>query len=296
MQDKITLAIDALASAAFIEGGVSPENTQAARELTEQRKRELVTAICTPCLAQISEPAAVAGPAPIGWRLVPAEPTSKQICLMTGAILGQPKGMADNRDPRWLTAAKAAEAAYQAAFDYAPAAPALEAPAAPAGEVVYRWQALDFSGYCYGSNPPEDLPARCNLTPFYRQPDAYRAALHEISATGNLTATDQQFARHLQQIARDALEAAPQVPAPAQAEPVSDEPPFLQRLRVEQRELQERYEKLEAFLTTLAFSMLDNDDADLLVKQSIQQHSLLQTLNQRIHSATEKHLRSKNHE
>lgn len=53
----------------------------------------------------------------------------------------------------------------------------LAAPAAPAGEVVYRWQALDFSGYCYGSNPPEDLPARCNLTPFYRQPDAYRAAI-----------------------------------------------------------------------------------------------------------------------
>ena len=91
--------------------------------------------------------------------------------------------------------------------------PALEAPAAPAGEVVYRWQALDFSGYCYGSNPPEDLPARCNLTPFYRQPDAYRAALHEISATGNLTATGQQFARHLKQIARDALAAAPHAPA-----------------------------------------------------------------------------------
>lgn len=89
----------------------------------------------------------------------------------------------------------------------------LEAPAAPAGEVVYRWQALDFSGYCYGSNPPEDLPARCNLTPFYRQPDAYRAALHEISATGNLTATGQQFARHLKQIARDALAAAPHAPA-----------------------------------------------------------------------------------
>lgn len=93
------------------------------------------------------------------------------------------------------------------------AAPALDAPAAPVGEVVCRWQALDFSGYCYGSNPPEDLPARCNLTPFYRQPDAYRAALHEISATGNLTATGQQFARHLKQIARDALAAAPHAPA-----------------------------------------------------------------------------------
>lgn len=56
MQDKINLAIDALASAAFIEGGVSPENTQAARDLTEQRKRELAQAISAPCLHQIQEP------------------------------------------------------------------------------------------------------------------------------------------------------------------------------------------------------------------------------------------------
>lgn len=58
MQDKITLAIDALASAAFVEGGVSPENTRAARDLTEQRKRELLAAIGAPCLHQIQEPAA----------------------------------------------------------------------------------------------------------------------------------------------------------------------------------------------------------------------------------------------
>ncbi|CAM4398559.1 hypothetical protein COAQ111491_21825 [Comamonas aquatilis] len=56
MQDKITLAIDALASAAFIEGGVAPENTQAARDLTEQRKRELLATIGAPCLHQIQEP------------------------------------------------------------------------------------------------------------------------------------------------------------------------------------------------------------------------------------------------
>ena len=56
MQDKIILAIDALASAAFIEGGVSPENTQAARDLTEQRKHELAQAISSPCLLQIQEP------------------------------------------------------------------------------------------------------------------------------------------------------------------------------------------------------------------------------------------------
>lgn len=56
MRDKITKAIDALASAAFIEGGVSAEKTQTARDLTEQRKRELVEAISSPCLHQISEP------------------------------------------------------------------------------------------------------------------------------------------------------------------------------------------------------------------------------------------------
>lgn len=36
-----------------------------------------------------------------------------------------------------------------------------------AGEIVYRWMALDYSGYCYGSNPPDNLPARCNLKAFY---------------------------------------------------------------------------------------------------------------------------------
>ncbi|MDR2327854.1 MAG: hypothetical protein LBE51_20935 [Acidovorax sp.] len=58
MQDKITLAIDALASAAFVEGGVSADNTRAARDITEQRKRELLEAIGSPCLHQIAEPAA----------------------------------------------------------------------------------------------------------------------------------------------------------------------------------------------------------------------------------------------
>lgn len=38
------------------------------------------------------------------------------------------------------------------------------------GEVIYRWQALDYSGYCYGSNPPDNLPQRCNLMAFYGAP------------------------------------------------------------------------------------------------------------------------------
>ena len=102
-------------------------------------------------------------------------------------------------------------------FSLQPAKAEVQAvPVASTTDVVYRWQALDYSGYCYGSNPPNDLPERCNLTALYRQPDAYRAALHEISATSNLTATSRQFGRHLQQIARDALVAAPQ-PQPADA-------------------------------------------------------------------------------
>ena len=38
-------------------------------------------------------------------------------------------------------------------------------------EVVYRWMALDYSGYCYGSNPPKNLPHRCCLKAFYALPD-----------------------------------------------------------------------------------------------------------------------------
>ena len=35
------------------------------------------------------------------------------------------------------------------------------------GEVVYRWLALDYSGFCYGSSPPDNLPNHCNLKAFY---------------------------------------------------------------------------------------------------------------------------------
>lgn len=66
MADTITLAIDALASAAFIEGGVSIERTNEAREYTEQRKRELIETIAAShpqAVAAQAAPAAVAVPA-----------------------------------------------------------------------------------------------------------------------------------------------------------------------------------------------------------------------------------------
>lgn len=90
-----------------------------------------------------------------------------------------------------------------------------EADNASSPNVIYRWRALDYSGFCYGSNPPHDLPSEACLTAFYRDPEGLRSALHEISATGNMTATDKQFSRHLQQIARDALAGA--APPAAQA-------------------------------------------------------------------------------
>ncbi|WP_448252852.1 hypothetical protein [Ottowia oryzae] len=85
-----------------------------------------------------------------------------------------------------------------------------ETPSARHGDanVIYRWHALDHSGFCYGSNPPENLPESAALTAFFRQPDAFQNALDEISATGNLTATPAQFARHLQKLATDALNGA----------------------------------------------------------------------------------------
>lgn len=86
--------------------------------------------------------------------------------------------------------------------------------------VIYRWRALDYSGFCYGSNPPHDLPSEACLTAFYRDLEGLRSALHEISATGNMTATDKQFSRHLQQIARDALAGAAPPSAPVGQEPV----------------------------------------------------------------------------
>ena len=96
-----------------------------------------------------------------------------------------------------------------------------EADNASSPNVIYRWRALDYSGFCYGSNPPHDLPSEACLTAFYRDPEGLRSALHEISATGNLTATDKQFSRHLQQIARDALAGASPPSAPAGQEPVA---------------------------------------------------------------------------
>lgn len=56
MADTITLAIDALASAAFIEGGVSIERTDEARKYTEQRKRELIEAIAAGQLQAVVVP------------------------------------------------------------------------------------------------------------------------------------------------------------------------------------------------------------------------------------------------
>ena len=43
-------------------------------------------------------------------------------------------------------------------------------------EVIYRWRALDYSGYVYGSHPPTNLPERCCLTAFYGLPREMEAS------------------------------------------------------------------------------------------------------------------------
>lgn len=99
--------------------------------------------------------------------------------------------------------------------------PAEAGDSGPASEwdVVYRRNALDYLGYCYGSHPPADLPARCNLTPFHRQPDFALAALRDIAYSTNLTATPAQFVAELQRVAKAALgHAAPTAQAGATIE------------------------------------------------------------------------------
>lgn len=144
MQDKIILAIDALASAAFIEGGVSPENTQAARDLTEQRKHELAQAISSPCLLQIQEPPTKtealahysqqailamgeAMAVPDGWKLVPVVPTTE----MGWAYLDKAREISPG--DKW----KFSHPGYEAALSAAPPQPAfVSAPAAAAPVVL----------------------------------------------------------------------------------------------------------------------------------------------------------------
>lgn len=48
------------------------------------------------------------------------EPHPKQICLMAGAILGQPEGTCDNRHPYWPQACEQAERAYAALMAASP--------------------------------------------------------------------------------------------------------------------------------------------------------------------------------
>ena len=52
----------------------------------------------------------------------------------------------------------------------------------PIPETIYRWSALDYRGYCYGSRPPKNLPARCNITAFVRPFKAARYAPAELVA------------------------------------------------------------------------------------------------------------------
>lgn len=83
--------------------------------------------------------------------------------------------------------------------------------------------------------------------------------------------------------------------APATQQDEDSEPRWLQRLRAEQRDLAERYESLFSFIESSSFHLVDAVQKNLLRQQVNLEHKLLQLLNQRIHGAAERHLRSKNH-
>ena len=76
----------------------------------------------------------------------------------------------------------------------------------------------------------------------------------------------------------------------------SDEPEWLQSLRLEARDLSDRLDRLSRFRDTAGFRMLTDTDQGLLDRQGNQMHALLQTLNQRIHSGAGQHRRSKSHD
>lgn len=87
--------------------------------------------------------------------------------------------------------------------------------------------------------------------------------------------------------------AAPAVP-PATGN--ATEPDWLQRLRIEARDLSDRLDRLSRFRDTAGFRMLTETDQALLDRQGNQMHALVQTMNQRIHSGAAQHMRSKSHD
>lgn len=69
-------------------------------------------------------------PVPAGWKLVPCEPASRQVCYIAMEIQGvDEKGYCRFDDPRWSESVKTAERAYKAALEGAH-----EPPAAPQAE------------------------------------------------------------------------------------------------------------------------------------------------------------------
>lgn len=96
--------------------------------------------------------------------------------------------------------------------------------------------------------------------------------------------------------ARAALAAQPAASAEPVATGNATEPDWLQRLRIEARDLSDRLDRLSRFRDTAGFRMLTETDQALLDRQGNQMHALVQTMNQRIHSGAAQHMRSKSHD
>ena len=99
--------------------------------------------------AQLEAVGAV-GAVPDGWRLVPAQPTNKQVVMLAGALLHQKQNTADSRHPDWSNAVGQAEHAYRAMLEAAPepqsAAQVQAMLAAPAQPVA--WAIFAENGHC----------------------------------------------------------------------------------------------------------------------------------------------------
>ena len=91
---------------------------------------------------------------------VPQEPTSKQVVLGAGALLGQPEHTADNRHPEWHSAVEKVRKVYLAMLAAAPQPP--EAAQLDDIGVVDMAQAVDSKEAAHVQLPEaEDEPSSC---------------------------------------------------------------------------------------------------------------------------------------
>lgn len=138
--------------------------------------------------------------------------------------------------------------------------------------------------------------AKSCVSGLYSAADALDAQTAEIAeAKGQIEHLDRQNAGLRAQHDQDSKTLREHAQAQSSGN-ASDEPEWLQSLRLEARDLSDHLDRLSRFRDTAGFRMLTDTDQGLLDRQGNQMHALLQTLNQRIHSGAGQHQRSKSHD